>query len=184
MSKELVSNVDIVPTILDAANAEPGVTEDGRSLLPYAADPALRSTRPILLETGRPIAISDPASAASGGTKFKKKSIRVKNLDLDRTAQLAKVVKPPKYRAIRTGRYLLIKYSDGGRELYDMPNDPLQVNSVWKNSRYFPVRKWLLKKLAKLSPCIGTGCNAELKKPPKPLPERKKVNNGKKPKPG
>ena len=77
-------------------------------------------------------------------------------------------MKPPKYRAIRTGRYLLIKYSDGGRELYDMPNDPLQVNSVWKNSRYFPVRKFLLKKLAKLSPCTGTGCNAELKKPPKP----------------
>ena len=95
--------MDIVPTILDAAGAQPGVTQDGRSLLPFAADPALRSTRPILLETGRPIAISDPASAsASGKPKFKKKSIRVKNLDLDRTAQLAKVVKPPKYRAIRT----------------------------------------------------------------------------------
>ena len=184
ISKELVSNVDIVPTILDAANATPGVTQDGRSLLPYAADPTLRSTRPILLETGRPIAISDPLSAsASGKPKFKKQSIRVKNLDLDRTAQIAKVVKPPKYRAIRTGRYLLIKYADGGRELYDMPNDPLQINSVWKNSRYFPVRKFLLKKLAKLSPCIGSGCNVELKKPPKPLPKPKKVNNGKRPKP-
>ena len=182
VSKELVSNVDVVPTILGAAGAQPGVTQDGRSLLPYAANAALRSTRPILLETGRPIAISDPSGAsASGGPKFKKKSIRVKNLDLDRTAQLAKVVKPPKYRAIRTGRYLLIKYSDGGRELYDMPNDPLQVNSVWKNSRYFPVRKFLLKKLAKLSPCTGTGCNAELKKPPKPLPKPKKVSK-KKPK--
>ena len=182
ISKELVSNVDIVPTILDAANATPGVTQDGRSLLPFAADPALRSTRPILLETGRPIAISDPLSAsASGKRRFKKKSIRVKNLDLDRTAQIAKVVKPPKYRAIRTGRYLLIKYADGGRELYDMPNDPLQVNSVWKNSRYFPVRKFLLKKLATLTPCVGTGCNVELKKPPKPLPKRTKINNGKKP---
>ena len=183
VSKELVSNVDIVPTILDAANAAPGVTQDGRSLLPYARDPSLRSTRPLLLETGRPIAISDPASAsASGKGKFKKKSIRVKNLDLDRTAQLAKVVKPPKYRGIRTGRYLLVKYSDGGRELYDMPNDPLQVRSLWKNSRYFPVRKWLLKKLATLTPCVGTGCNAELRKPPKPLKKRKKLNNGKRPK--
>ena len=184
ISKELVSNVDIVPTILDAANAAPGVTQDGRSLLPYATNPAERSTRPILLETGRPIAISDPASAsASGKPKFKKSSIRVKNLDLDRTAQIAKVVKPPKYRAIRTGRYLLIKYADGGRELYDMPSDPFQVDSVWKNSRYFPVRKWLLKKLAKLTPCVGTGCNIELGKPPKPLKKPKKLNNGKKPKP-
>ncbi len=39
ISKELVSNVDIVPTILEAANATPGVTQDGRSLLPYAARP-------------------------------------------------------------------------------------------------------------------------------------------------
>jgi N-acetylglucosamine-6-sulfatase len=180
-TKELVSNVDIVPTILDATGATPGVTQDGRSMLPFARNPTLRSTRPLLLETGRPIAISDPASA-SGGKKFKKSSIKVKNLDLDRTAQLAKVIKPPKYRAIRTGRYLMVKYSDGGRELYDMPRDPLQVNSVWKNPRYAPVRKYLLKKLAVLSPCIGTGCNEQLKKPPKPLKKRKRPK-GKKPKP-
>lgn len=147
-TKELASNADMVPTILDAAGATPGVTQDGRSLPPFASSPAKRSTRPILLETGRPIAISDPASASASGAKFKKKSIRVKNMDLDRTAQIAKVVKPPKYRAIRKGRYLLIQYADGGRELYDMPSDPLQINSVWKNPRYFPVRKWLLKKLA------------------------------------
>jgi N-acetylglucosamine-6-sulfatase len=175
VSKELVSNVDIVPTILDAAGANPGVTQDGRSMLPFARDPAQRSERPILLETGRAIAISDPASAAAaGGGKARKGSVYVKNLDLDRTAQIAKVVKPPKYRAIRTARYLLIKYSDGGRELYDMPRDPLQVNSVWKNPRYFPVRKFLLKKLAKLSPCVGSACNRELKKPPKPLKKIKR----------
>ena len=58
------------------------------------------------------------------------------------------------------------------------------MDSVWKNSRYFPVRKWLLKKLATLTPCVGTGCNAELRKPPKPLKKRKKLNNGKRPKAG
>ncbi|HEX6668814.1 MAG TPA: sulfatase, partial [Gemmatimonadales bacterium] len=123
-TKELVSNVDIVPTILDAAGAQAGIAQDGRSMLPFARKPALRSMRPVLLETGQPIGISDPASA-SGSPPKAKSAIRAKNLDMDGTAQLAKVVKPPKYRAIRTGRYLLVKYSDGGRELYEMSTDRL-----------------------------------------------------------
>ena len=124
VSKELVSNVDIVPTILDAAGAAARASpRTAARCSPSPRDPALRSNRPILLETGRPIAISPtpPAPPPRASASARRSSIRVKNLDLDRTAQLAKVVKPPKYRAIRTSRYLLIKYSDGGRELYDMP---------------------------------------------------------------
>jgi N-acetylglucosamine-6-sulfatase len=180
VSKELVSNVDIVPTILDAAGAIAGVTQDGRSLLPFARQPGERTRRPILLETGRPIAIADPASAAGGGKL--RSSVYVKNLDLDRTAQISgRVIKPPKYRAIRTGRYLLIKYSDGGRELYDMKLDPLQLDSVYKSGRYRAIRKFLLKSLAKLTPCVGVTCNADIGKPPKPLPPKRP--NKKKPVP-
>jgi arylsulfatase A-like enzyme len=47
----LVANVDLAATILDAANARPGRRPDGRSLLPFARDPLLRSGRDILLET-------------------------------------------------------------------------------------------------------------------------------------
>ena len=77
----------------------------------------------------------------------------MKNLDLDRSAQIARVITAPRYRAIRTGRYMLAKYGDGGRELYDLQKDRLEVNSFYKNGRYAAVRKFLLKKLAKLSPC-------------------------------
>jgi arylsulfatase A-like enzyme len=174
-SKELVSNVDLAPSILEAAGAVPGITEDGRSLLPFARNASLRSRRPLLLETGRPVALADPSSAAAARGSKKKPSRTVKNLDLDFTAQLSgRVIKPPKYRAIRTGRYLLIKYSDGGRELYDMRLDPLQLDSVYSDGRYLAIRKYMLKKLARLTPCIGAVCNRQLKKPPKPLPEPKK----------
>ena len=123
ISKELVSNVDIVPTILDAANAAPGVTQDGRSLLPYAANPAAALDPPDPARDRPPDRDLRPRERVRrrASPSSRSSSIRVKNLDLDRTAQIAKVVKPPKYRAIRTGRYLLIKYADGGRELYDMP---------------------------------------------------------------
>jgi N-acetylglucosamine-6-sulfatase len=178
VSETLVSNVDLTATILDITDAVPGLVQDGRSFLPYASDPSLESTRPILLETGPPGAIAEVASA-SGGSRKAKISRYVKNLDLDATAQIARAVTAPRYRAIRTDRYLLVKYGDGGRELYDTQRDPLQINSVYKDKRYVDVRKFLIKRLAALQPCIGTGCNVEIGVPPKPLKKLKKPPKGK-----
>jgi N-acetylglucosamine-6-sulfatase len=179
ISKELVTNVDITSTILEIAGASAGLTQDGRSLLPFARDPARKSTRPILLETGPPGAIGEIASAAGKGRRAKL-SKYVKNLDLDRSAQIARVITAPRYRAIRTRRYILVKYGDGGRELYDLKKDRLEVNNFYKNGRYRAVRKFLLKKLARLSPCVGPSCSLEAGKPPKPLPPK---NRGKKKQP-
>ena len=47
------ANIDLAPTILDAADAQPGRLLDGRSLLPMAADPANRSGRELVIENGR-----------------------------------------------------------------------------------------------------------------------------------
>jgi N-acetylglucosamine-6-sulfatase len=173
--RALVWNGDITSTILKIADANPGLPQDGRSLLPYARDPNLRSTRPILIETGPPGATNEPGtpvSAASG--KRVHFGTYVKNLDLDRTAQIARAIVAPRYRAIRTGRYLLVKYSDGSRELYDLKRDPLELKSKYKDSRYFPVRKYLLKKLKGLVLCKGADCTTEFGKPPKPLAKKKK----------
>jgi arylsulfatase A-like enzyme len=173
--RAMVWNGDITSTILQAAGASPGLPQDGQSLLPFAQDPNKRSTRPILLETGPPGATAEPGtpSAASAGKRvhFSK---YVKNLDQDHTAQIARAIVAPRYRAIRTGRYLLVKYSNENREMYDMSRDPLQLNSIYKNSRYFPVRKFLLKKLKDLVECKSAACNTEIGKPPKVLLKKKK----------
>ena len=58
--------------------------------------------------------------------------------------------------------------------MYDVSTDPLMLNSIWKNGRYAPVKKFLLKKLGKLVHCIGPACNREIGKPPKPLAKAKK----------
>ncbi|HET8641624.1 MAG TPA: sulfatase [Pseudonocardiaceae bacterium] len=47
-----VSNVDLAATILDAADAVPGITIDGRSLIPIAQDPGSVAGRQLLIETG------------------------------------------------------------------------------------------------------------------------------------
>ena len=177
--RALAWNGDITATILAMTGAKPGLPQDGHSLLPYAQDPAKKSTRPVLFETGPPGPTFEPgtgtaAAAAGGHGRPAKIGTYVKNTDLDHTAQFARAIVAPRYRAIRTGRYLLTKYSDGGREMYDISKDPLMLDSVWKNGRYAPVKKFLLKKLAKLVHCSGAACDREIGKPPRPLAKPKK----------
>ena len=52
-SAEPVANVDLAPTFAAIAGAQPRRVLDGRSLLPFARQPARRSARPLLLEGGR-----------------------------------------------------------------------------------------------------------------------------------
>ncbi len=59
--------------------------------------------------------------------------------------------------------------------MYDVSRDPLMLASVWKNGRYAPVKKFLLKNLAKLVHCSGPACDTEIGKPPKPLAKAKKL---------
>jgi N-acetylglucosamine-6-sulfatase len=173
--RALVWNGDITSTILQAAGASPGLPQDGRSLLPYAEDPSKKSTRPILFETGPPGTTFEPGvGTAASSRRPAHIGTYVKNTDLDGTAQIARAIVAPRYRGIRTGRYLLVKYGDGSREMYDTSTDPLELNSVYKNSRYFPVRKFLQKKLKDLVLCKGAVCDTEIGKPPKVLPKVKK----------
>jgi N-acetylglucosamine-6-sulfatase len=180
VSEELVSLEDVPQTILDIAGApDPGL--DGRSLLPYARDPALRSTRPILLEgdtgpgaghgalgPGR----GEQSSAAAATTRAKVAGLRgVSDLEQepDRIASAAASGNSaPAYRAIRTDRYLYVLYGNGQTELYDMRRDPFQLRSVAKDKRYGPVRKWLLGRLIPLSGCAGDSCRLEIGTEPKP----------------
>jgi N-acetylglucosamine-6-sulfatase len=46
----LAINADLAPTIVDAANANPGLTMDGRSLIPVAQDPGIEHGRQLLVE--------------------------------------------------------------------------------------------------------------------------------------
>lgn len=47
---DLVINADLAPTIVDVANATPGLTMDGRSLIPVAQNPGLERNRELLIE--------------------------------------------------------------------------------------------------------------------------------------
>jgi N-acetylglucosamine-6-sulfatase len=191
VSDELVSSLDITQTVVEIATGSTDPALDGRSLLPYAENTGLRSTRPILLEAdtgpGRGSPGFDPESANASIARVAKARLLgrrgVKNLDQERmaTKSVANGNFAPAYRAVRTDRYLYVLYANKQSELYDMRRDPAQLRNVAGDRRYRPVRRWLFRHMVGLTTCSGPSCRIEVgpdprprKKKPKPKPKRKK----------
>jgi arylsulfatase A-like enzyme len=145
VSRELVSNIDFAPTVLQlaGASAPPKFAIDGRSLVPFLRHPRRRSARPILLEGEQGPSLS-PLST----------------LEQEPAARMATptVTKAPAYRAVRTSRYLFVRYASGDVELYDMKRDPQQLRSRHRSRRYRKVRRRLGRLLARLTSCRGATC--------------------------
>jgi N-acetylglucosamine-6-sulfatase len=140
-SGELTANIDLAPTLLDIAGADAGQQIDGRSLLPFARRPELRTDRPILHETGglRSLGLREQDEAANAGRSLR----RVLT-----------------YRAVRTRRWLYVRYRDGSRELYDMRRDPYQLRSLHAHPGHRDTRRALSGELRRLARCRGAACSA------------------------
>jgi N-acetylglucosamine-6-sulfatase len=189
-SDELVSGIDIPQTILDIA----GVTRpeiDGRSILPFAENPARRTSRPLLIEAdtgpGQGNAGVDPAEASAAKKRTLKARLAGKkgvgNLDQEKSPvkSVANGNFAPAYRAIRSERYLYVLYANGQSELYDMWRDPAQLKSLSRDRRYRFVRKWLYGQMIALAGCNGPTCRTEIGAEPLPLrraPKPKKKRKG------
>lgn len=137
-----VANIDIAPTMLDAAGATGEVPVrfalDGHSLLPQLTgqatdDPSAGPERGVLLENGY--------GYPSG----------------------------PGYRGIRTRRYVYLEYVTGERELYDLERDPFELDSRHADPAYAGVRAALEPALAALRGCVGRSCDVAVE-PPEPAP--------------
>ena len=191
VSEELVSNIDIPQTVLQIARGAADPRLDGRSLLPYAANSAVRSSRPVLIEadTGGQGAVDTEAAGASTALAKARLAGRRGVGDLDQEPMANKSAangsSAPAYRAIRTDRYLYVLYANGQKELYDMRRDPKQLRSVHRDERYRKVRKWLSTHLFALAGCAGESCRIEVgrdpspeKGPPEPTGEDKGKDKG------
>ena len=118
---QLVGNIDVAPTVLDAAGARAasGLVMDGRSLVSLASDGDAGRDRDLLLETGG---------------------------DLDPTA-------------VRTERYVYVRHAGSGEEeLYNLDNDPFQLESLHPLGAYDRVQLRLADRLNELESCVGEQC--------------------------
>jgi arylsulfatase A-like enzyme len=180
VSNELVWNGDIPQTILQIASGSQDNSLDGRSFLPFAQQPQLRSTRPVLLEgdTGPGGTGADSAQSSSARAREARVHVAgrrgVKNLEQEPDAikSATNTDSAPAYRSIRTARYEYTIYANGQTELYDMLRDPAQLHSLAADPRYRYVRRWLYTQLIPLSACAGPSCRVELGPDPAPLSKK------------
>ncbi|MFG3252510.1 sulfatase [Streptomyces sp. NPDC048172] len=179
-SRAMSSNVDLAATITDIGGAKPGLTLDGRSLLPYARDPRRTTDRPVLhegAEGARPTPIPEKGGPAKGADAWSGRRAAAGDLDQDGEASPRRTRKrKPKhgepytaaYESLRTERYLYVRYTRGGRELYDLKTDPYELDSKHDDPAYADVRKGLEKALGTLQGCKGDACNKDLGELPEP----------------
>jgi N-acetylglucosamine-6-sulfatase len=127
-----VSNVDLAPTLIDIANATAGRTMDGLSLVPTMRDRDRRPDRALVIEAPRPLFEADiPVNA------------------WDRP-----------YLGVRTDRYTYVVWTETGEtELYDLRQDPYQLENAAGDPAYASIEARLATKLERLADCAGRACN-------------------------
>jgi arylsulfatase A-like enzyme len=131
----IVLNNDLAPTIANLANATSGLEVDGRSLIPLLEDPKRSDWRKRFL-------IEHYGSGE---------------------------IKPPTFHAVRTGsreshfpNYLYVIYEDeeNSSELYDLNNDPYQLESLHKAESCGAQREYLEKWISELKECGNGSCQS------------------------
>jgi N-acetylglucosamine-6-sulfatase len=127
IARNLISNVDIAPTIADIAGVSPGLAEDGRSFAGVLREPvALGGPSAPVPPRGHPQLIEW-------------------NGDPD----------VPPWRGVRTSDFAYIENHDGTVELYDLTGaigraDPQELRNVADRSRYAATRRRLAQTLDRL----------------------------------
>ena len=137
----LVTNVDFAATLLDAAKATAGRTQDGISLLGAAKGTSTLTPRSIGLEATAPL-FAD--------------------------ATMPQQWDQP-YRGVRTDRWKFIVWGSGNmssfipsseEELYDLQNDPYELHNLASDSSYASTKEALRVKLIALQNCVGAACRS------------------------
>ena len=72
------------------------------------------------------------------------------------------------YRAVRTDRWLYVRYRSGERELYDLATDPDELRSLHADPRYRATVAVLDRLARQLAACSGDDCRTDA--PPIPQP--------------
>jgi arylsulfatase A-like enzyme len=188
---QLVSTIDIAPTILELAEVTPDKSVDGTSLVPFMKEPNLRTRRPLLFESfvetndveqDGNAATGESATAeraAAGGARGKLgvagAGARASSASANPPAHASVVAPPKNYYGIRLGPYKYIEWPDGEKELYDINTDPYELNNIVRDPNMTPIRAFLHEELVRLEECSGRTCQEVSEKIPLTRQQQVKV---------
>jgi len=103
LNDNFVLNIDLAPTFLDLANIEIPTQISGNSLIPILSNPSEKWRKEVLIEHWQ-----DIENMEEGG--------------------LVAVI--PSFEEIRTSEWKYVRYETGELELYDLINDPYEMNNL------------------------------------------------------
>jgi arylsulfatase A-like enzyme len=127
---ELVLNTDLAPTLADLGGAEIPNFVDGRSIAPLLRGEEVPWREAALIEQWH-----DRRESQGGRTEV------------------------PTYKAVRTRDALYVEYETGERELYDLANDPYQLENLYHRPAYSALLADLQARLDALRNCTGKECH-------------------------
>jgi len=142
----LVSNISFTATILDAAKATAGRTQDGISLLPGAKGTATIPSYAIGLEANAPL-FADASMPQQWDQPYRGV----------RTDRWKYVVWCQKNTPLE-GRDIQTCMPTGDQELYDLQSDPYELTNLASDSSYASIKAGLAAKMTALSTCVGAAC--------------------------
>lgn len=149
VNQAMAANIDLAPTIAALAGVEPPGFVDGRSLVPTFAGSG-NSRQAILLEMFPPSQQADPEEEVPAEARL-----------------LAVQAEPPSTRqAIRTDDWIYVEHGTGERELYDLRDDPFQLESRHADPAFADEIADLSAWLATLANCDGAACRDAENAPP------------------
>ena len=129
--KHQVLNNDLAPTFARLAGVTPPAFVDGKSMVP------LLGTSPPTVSNWRTGILTENWRTDAGGG----------------------MSDAPTYKALRTKNFSWVRYVNGERELYDMRDDPYQLNSRDPSHNRSLVRRYN-NRIEQLATCDGAECRA------------------------
>ena len=143
VATELAGNIDLASTILDAAGARPGRTQDGISLLPIARGKALPRRHLLIRAFPQPRGESGALAFYAGVRTERYKYVEWQ------------------YGTTDPGTF--VEGVTGAYELYDLLRDPYELTSHHDDPAYADVRAELSATLRELKECSGARCQMAAK---------------------
>jgi N-acetylglucosamine-6-sulfatase len=127
---QMALNNDLAPTFASLAGLTPPSFVDGRSLGPLLSASPPSTWRSALLVEHWQDENGDPYAATI-----------------------------PDYKALRTGRYLFVRYATTEKELYDLNNDPYELESL-HDTASIELKERLESRLDALEGCAAQSCRS------------------------